>query len=78
MLLLSGVQFFVTPWTVAHHAPLPMGFSGQEYWSRLLFPTPGDLPNPEIKVASFSSPALAGRFFTTSLPGKPFNKYKLC
>ena len=71
MLLLSGVQFFVTPWTVARHAPLPMGFSGQEYWSRLLFPTPGDLPDSEIEPTSLVSPALAGGFFTTELPGKP-------
>ena len=40
-------------------------FSKQEYWSRLPFPTPGDLPNPGIKTASLMSPALAGRFFTT-------------
>ena len=37
---------FVTPWTVAHQAPLSMGFSRQEYWSGLPFPPPGDLPNP--------------------------------
>ena len=65
MLLLSGVQFFVTPWTVARHAPLPMGFSGQKYWNRLLFPPPVDLPNPEIEPVSHTSPALAGGFFTT-------------
>ena len=46
-----------------------MGFSRQEYWSGLPFPAPGDLPNPGIKPASFSSPALAGRFFTTEPPG---------
>ena len=39
----------VTPWTVAHQAPLSMGFSGQEYWSGLPFPSPGDLPDPGIK-----------------------------
>ena len=38
-----------TPWTVAYQAPLPMEFSRQEYWSRFLFPPPGDLPNPGIK-----------------------------
>ena len=43
-----------------------MGFSRQEYWSVLLFPSPGDLPNPGIETASLASPALAGRFFTTS------------
>ena len=49
-----------------HQAPLSMGFSRQEYWSRLPFPTPGDLPNPQIKPGSLASPALAGGFFTTS------------
>ena len=53
---------FATPWTVSCHSPLSMGFPRQEYWSGLLFPSPGDLPNPRIKSAS---PALAGRFFTT-------------
>ena len=52
----------VTPWTVAHQAPLRMGFPGQEYWSGLPFPSPGDLPNPGIEP---KSPALAGSFFTT-------------
>ena len=60
---LSRVQLFVTPWTVACQAPLSVGFSRQEYWSGLLFPLPEDLPNPGIELAS---PALAGRFFTTS------------
>ena len=53
---------FVTPWTVAHQAPLSMRFPRQEYWSGLPFPFPGDLPHPGIEPAS---PALAGRFFTT-------------
>ena len=56
----------VTPWTVAHQAPLSLGFSRHEYWSRLPFPTPGDLPNPGIKPASLVSTALACVFFTTS------------
>ena len=51
----------------AHQAPLSLEFSRQEYWSKLPFPFPGDLPNPEIKP---TSPALAGRFFTTEPPGK--------
>ena len=59
---------FVTPWTVAGQTPLSMEFSRQEYWSRLPFPSPGDLPDPEIKPVS---PALGGRFFTTEPPGKP-------
>ena len=41
-----------TPWTVAHQAPLSMGFSRQEYWSGLPFPPPGDLPDPGIKLLS--------------------------
>ena len=59
----SHVQFFATLWTVA---PLSMGFSRQEYWSGLPFPSPGGLPNPEIKLESPVSPALAGEFFTTA------------
>ena len=55
---------FVTPWTVAHQAPLSMGFPRQEYWSGLPCPPPGDLPNPGIEPASLASPALAGGFFT--------------
>ena len=47
-----------------------LGFSRQEYWSGLAFPSPEDLPNPEIEPASLASPALAGRFFTTESPGK--------
>ena len=45
---LSSVQLFVIPWTVAYQAPQPMGFSGQEYWSELPFPSPGDLLDPGI------------------------------
>ena len=60
----SHVQLSVTPWIVAHQAPLSMGLSRQEYWSELPFPTPGNLPNPGIKPKSLASPALAGRFFT--------------
>ena len=64
------------PGNVAHLAPLSMGFSRQEYWSELPFPTPGDLPDPRIELASPVSPALAGRFFTIVQPGKPvFSPY---
>ena len=56
----SCTQLFVTQWTIACQAPLPMGFSRQEYQSGLPFPSPGDLPNPGIKP---TSPALAGEFF---------------
>ena len=68
--LLSCVWLFGTPWTVALQAPLSMEFPRQEYWSRLPCPSPGDLPNPGIKPASFVSPALTGRFFTTEPHGK--------
>ena len=51
---------------VAHQAPLSMGFSRQEYWSGLLCPPPGDIPNPRIEPVSLLSPAWAGGFFTTS------------
>ena len=68
---LTCIQVFATPWTVAHQAPLSMGFSRQEHWSGLPFPSPWDLPDPGIKPTSPASPALAGRFFTTVLPGKP-------
>ena len=59
---------FATPWSVAHQAPLFMGFPRQEYWSGLPFPSAGDLPDPGIKPAS---PALAGGFLTTEPLGKP-------
>ena len=50
--LLSCVRLFATPWILAYQASLLMGFSGQEYWSGLLFPSPGDLPNPGIEPRS--------------------------
>ena len=62
----------VTPGTVAHQAPLSMGFPRQDYWSGLPFPSPGDLLNPGIKPVS---PALAGKFFTTEPPEKPKEVY---
>ena len=60
----------MTPWTVAHQAPLFMGFSRQEYWSVLPFPSPRDLPNLGTEPPSPESPAFAGGFFTTAPPGK--------
>ena len=63
-------DYFVTPWAVAHKAPLSMEFSRQENWSGLPFPFPGDLPDPGIEPKSLVSPALAGRFSTTEPPGK--------
>ena len=68
---LSHVTLFVTPWTVAQWAPLPMGYSGQEPWSELPFPSPGDLPDPGMEPESPASPSLASRFFTTEPHGKP-------
>ena len=67
--VLSCIQFFATPWTVAHQAPLSMEFSRQEYWSGLPFPSPGDLPDPGTEPTSPVSPALAGGFFTTAPHG---------
>ena len=61
----SCVQLFATLWTVAHQTPLSMGFSRQEYWSRWPFPPPGELPDPRTGIQA-TSPALAGRFLTTS------------
>ena len=63
---ISRVQLCATSWTIAHQAPLSMGFPRQEYWSGLPCPSPGDLPNPGVEPISLMSPALAGRFFTTS------------
>ena len=54
----SCVQLFVTPWTVAHQAPLSMGFSRQEYWNGLPFPLPEDLPNLGVEPTSPVYPAL--------------------
>ena len=59
-------QLFEILWTVAQQAPLSMGFSRQEHWSRLSFPPPGDLPNPGIEPSCLMSPALAGEFFIAS------------
>ena len=63
---LSHVRLFTATWTVACQAPLSIGFSRQEYWSGVPFPTLEDLPDPGIKPMSLVSSALAGRFFTTS------------
>ena len=66
--LLSHVQLFATPGTVARQVPLSMGFSRQEYWSRLPFPSPGDLRDPGDQTRVY---CVAGRFFTAEPPGKP-------
>ena len=66
--LFTSAQFFATPWTVAHRAPLSMGFSRQEYWSGLPLPPPGDLPDPGIKPAS---PALQADSLLLNHEGSP-------
>ena len=66
--LLSHVQLFAIPWAVAHQAPPSMEFSRQEYWSRLPFPSPGDIPDPGIEPRS---PALWADALLSELPGKP-------
>ena len=67
--MLSHVQLFATPWT-----SLSLGYSRQEYWSGLPFPSPGDLSHLGIKTTSSASPALVGGFFTTEPPGKPLSQ----
>ena len=64
---LSRVRLFATRWTVAYQAPPCMGFSRQEYWSGVPFPSLGDLPNPGIKPLSPASPTLADGFFPASI-----------
>ena len=64
----SRVQLFATPWTVAHQAPLSMGFSTQEYWSGLPCPPPRDLPDPGFEPGS---PALQADCLPSEPPGKP-------
>ena len=65
---LSRVRLFVTQWSVAHQAPQSMGFSRQEYWSGLPFPSAGDLPDPGIELGS---PALQADALPSEPPGKP-------
>ena len=67
MKLLSRVRLFATPWTVAYQASPSMGFSRQEYWSGLPFPSPGDLPDSGIEPGS---PALEADALTSEPPGK--------
>ena len=79
---LSHIRLFATPWTVAHQAPLSVGFPRQEYWSRLPFPPPGELPDPGVKL---SSPELQANSLPTEPPGRPcrddmspLNKHLAC
>ena len=71
---LSRVRLFATPWTVAHQATPSMGFSRQEYWSGLPFPSPGDLPDPGIEPRS---PALQADALISEPPAKALLS-KLC
>ena len=66
---LSRIRLFVTLWTVAYRAPPSIGFSRQEYWSGLPFPSPEYLPDPGIEPGS---PALEADTLTSEPPGKPF------
>ena len=74
----SRVHLIGTLWTVAHQAPLSMGFSMQEYWSGLLCPAPGDLPDPGIKPTFLPLLALAGGFFTISAAWEAFFSLLFC
>ena len=82
----SHVWLFVTLWTIAHQAPLSMGFFRQHYWSVLPFPPPGDLPDPGIEPTTLMSPALAGGFLSSSttletdkiIIFKPTRSYRFC
>ena len=68
---LSCVWLFATPWTVAHQAPPSMEFSRQEYWNGLLFPSPGDLPDPGIEPGS---PTLQADILLSEPPGNPMKQ----
>ena len=71
---LSRVQLFGTPWTVAYQAPPSLGFSRQEYWSGLPFPSPGDLPNPGIEPGS---PVLQADALPSEPQGKSVHIYQI-
>ena len=70
---LSHVQLFVTPWTIDCQAPLSMGFSRQEYWSRLPCSSPGDLPDPGIEPRC---PALQADSLLSEPPGRPYTEHR--
>ena len=69
--VLSHVQLFATLWIVAHHVPLSVGFSRQEYWTGVPFPPPGDLPDPGMKSGFPASLALQANSLPLELWGKP-------
>ena len=73
--LLSHVGLFATPWTVAHQAPPSIGFSRQEHWSGLPFPSPGNLPDPGIEPRS---PAFQAVALTSEPPEKPLYVGRYC
>ena len=72
--LLSCIRLYVTPQTVACQVPLSMGFSRQEYWSGLPFPSPGDLPKPRIKPGS---PELQADSLPSEPPGNPYMRVNI-
>ena len=74
--MFSRAQHFVTPWTVDRQASPVMEFSRQEYWSRLPFPSPGDLPNPGIKPTFLAPPTLAGGFYANVPPENPIEIFQ--
>ena len=76
--LLSHVQLSATPWTASCQDPLSLGFFRQEYWNRLPFPPPGDLPNPGIKPTSHVSPALQADYLPLSHQGSPLFQTRVC
>ena len=76
------VRLFVTPWTIAHQAPPSVGFSKQEYWSGLPFPSPGDLPDPGIKPESPTDSNLdiltpGSVFLTSTMCGLSYGPFHL-
>ena len=71
--MFSCAQLFATPWTIACQSPLSMEFAKKEYWNGLPFPTPGDLPNPEIEPGS---PVLQADSIPSEPPGKPFHEVR--
>ena len=75
VLVLSHIQLLEAPWTVACQAPLSMEFPRQEYWSGLPFSSPGNIPDPGIKLLSTVSPALRTDSLPTEPSGKPHTLY---
>ena len=73
----SRVRLWATPWTAAYQVPQSMGFSRQEHWHGLPFPSPGDLPNLGIKTLSPVSPTLQDDSLLLSHQGNPWLKYSL-